>query len=64
MAKTTSVLAGDVVVPAEQVNELVRIATGLPTTFFVSVGKAKVENNGNLICKFTASTESAPPPPA
>jgi hypothetical protein len=64
MSKPVSALEGTVTIPPEAVNELVRVTTGLPPSFFVTVGRAKVEQDGGLTCKFTASTEGAPPPPA
>jgi hypothetical protein len=64
MAKPESDLAGEVVIPAEDVSLMVRKATQLPSTYFVTVGKAKVENDGSMKCKYTASTMGAPPPPS
>jgi hypothetical protein len=63
MAKTESALEGEIVVPADQVADLVRKATQLPPTYFVSVGKAKIQADGSLRCKYSASTAGAPPDP-
>ena len=63
MAKTESALSGAVIIPADQVSDLVRRATLLPTAYFVSVGKAKILTDGALECKYSASTEGVPPEP-
>jgi len=60
MAKTESGLEGEVTIPPEQVSELVRKATLLPPAYFVTVGKAKIQPDGSLVCKYAASTEGAP----
>lgn len=61
MAGASSVLEGDVNIPAAQVTDLVRKATQLPPSYFVTVGKAKIQADGSLQCKYTASTLGPPP---
>ena len=63
MAKPSSGGTGTVTVPASEVNEMLRRATGLPTTIFVTLQKAKVLNDGSLEAKYNFSTEGAPPAP-
>jgi hypothetical protein len=64
MAKATSGGSGTVVIPASEVSDLVRKATGLPTTFFVTVDKAKMNADGSMQANYTFDTSQTPPPPA
>jgi hypothetical protein len=64
MSKITTGLEGEVLVPPEQIAELVRRATLLPPAYFVTVGKSKILADGALQCKFTASTDGPPPEPS
>lgn len=56
--------SGTVTIPAATVDAMIRDATGLPSTFFITTQKAKVLADGSLEAKYTFSTEGAPPPPA
>lgn len=64
MAKPNSGGSGSATVPASDVESMLRQATGLPSTFFITMTKAKVQADGSLQANYTFSTEGAPPPPA
>ena len=64
MAKAKSDGSGKTTVPASDVDLLLRQATGLPSSFFITMTKAKVLADGSLEASYTYSTEGAPPPPA
>lgn len=65
MAAPENALDGSVMIPAEQVSDMVRRATLLPSAYFITVGKAKIDQQtGNMTCKYTASTVAVPPPPS
>jgi len=63
MAKPTSGGSGKVTIPAEDVNEFVQRAVGLPTTFFVTVSKAKILADGAMEATYTFDNTTQPPPP-
>lgn len=63
MAKATSNGSGTVAIKASEVQVLLREATGLPTTFFVTITQTRVLADGSLEAKYTFSSEAAPPPP-
>jgi len=63
MAKSDSGGSGTVVVPASEVQAMLRTATALPSTFFLVMEKAKVLADGSLEAKYTYSNTTNPPPP-
>lgn len=64
MAKPTSDGDGQVIIPVEDVNNMIIKAAGLGTGFFVSVGKVKVLSDGSLQGNYNFSNASPPAPPA
>jgi hypothetical protein len=63
MAKPDSQGEGVVVIPVEQVNNFIHKAIGLPSEFFVVIGKAKVLTDGALEAKYNFDTSGQPAPP-
>ena len=63
MAKAKQGGTGKVTIPAVDVEQMLRVATELPPTFFVTLNKAKVLNDGALEATYAYSTEGAPPAP-
>lgn len=63
MAKPKTGGAGNAIIPAQDVQNLLREATGLPVSFFVTMEKAKVQQDGSIEAKYTYSTEGPPPAP-
>jgi hypothetical protein len=55
---------GTAIIPASEVLDLIRKASGLPSTFFVSIAKAKINADGSLQANYTFDSSQAPPPPA
>ena len=56
--------SGTVIVSAATINKLVIEALGFPTGWFVTLGKAKLNNQtGDLECGFNASTVETPSAP-
>jgi len=63
MAIAASSGSGKTTIPPSAVDSLVRDATGLPSTFFVTTTKARVLADGSLEANYNFSNQSAPPPP-
>lgn len=63
MAKPDSEGQGKVVISAVELNNFIMKAIGLPTTFFIQIGKAKVLNDGALEANYTFDTSGTPPAP-
>ena len=63
MAKAKSGGTGTTTIPPSSVDAILRDATGLPPTFFITMTKAKVLTDGSLEANYSFSTEGAPPAP-
>jgi len=55
--------SGTALIPANEVTEIVRKAIGLPSTFFLTIAKSKINTDGSLQTNYTFDSASQPPPP-
>ena len=63
MATAVSSGQGTAIIPATEVLDLIRKASGLPSTFFVSIAKSKINADGSLQANYTFDSSQAPTPP-
>jgi len=64
MATSDSNGTGTVTVPASAMNQFIQQQVGLPTTFFLTMGRASIKADGSLVAQYTFSNQGTPPPPA
>ena len=54
---------GTVIIPVEKVTQFVQGEVGLPSTFFVTLAKSKINADGSLQANYNFDNTQAPTPP-
>jgi hypothetical protein len=61
---THSAGSGQVIIPPEKVTAFVQNEVGLPSSFFLSIAKSKINTDGSLQANYNFDNTQQPAPPA